>query len=303
VVLLTQDTPDSQGGNGNGNGNGNGIVVAFCSPPSLEIGSPWLMTDFSFGALLMADQASVIDDFTLTALAVQHVGDRALMGADGCAGVVVPLEVTPTSRVLGALVLVSQTPGLYHLDDALLAAPLTNMLALSLEHQRLSQEVKALAVVEERDRLAREVHDTLAQSLTNIIINLKSLQSYAARLIPTEVAMLAETEALAREGVEKAHHRVNQHANRAHEEGKPEAYPNLRAVLTRPINWELIRQQYNQVVKYAIALRLVTAQTEAILRRFTRNNLQHPTYQALAELGKAVKTIFLCRYLRLEALR
>jgi len=30
---------------------------------------------------------------------------------------------------------------------------------------------------------------------------------------------------------------------------------------------------------------------------------QHPTYQALAELGKAVKTIFLCQYLHSEALR
>jgi TnpA family transposase len=46
-----------------------------------------------------------------------------------------------------------------------------------------------------------------------------------------------------------------------------------------------------------------TAQTDDLLRRFTRNNLKHPTYQALAELGKARKTIFLCRYLRLEALR
>jgi TnpA family transposase len=57
------------------------------------------------------------------------------------------------------------------------------------------------------------------------------------------------------------------------------------------------------MIKYATALRLGTAETEAILRRFTRNNLKHPTYQALAELGKAEKTIFLCRYLRLEALR
>jgi TnpA family transposase len=95
------------------------------------------------------------------------------------------------------------------------------------------------------------------------------------------------------------------HAQRLYrpETGKPEAYPNLQLVLTRPINWELIRQQYDQTVKYATALRLGTAETEAILRRFTRNNLRHPTYQALAELGKAVKTVFLCRYLRSEALR
>jgi TnpA family transposase len=85
--------------------------------------------------------------------------------------------------------------------------------------------------------------------------------------------------------------------------GQRDAYPHLQPVLTRAINWELIRQQYDELVKYTTALRLGTAQTEAILRRFTRTGVQHPTYAALAELGKAVKTIFLCAYLRDEAVR
>ena len=46
------------------------------------------------------------------------------------------------------------------------------------------------------------------------------------------------------------------------------------------------------MIKYTTALRLGTAETEAILRRFTKKNVQHPTYKALAELGKAIKTIF-----------
>lgn len=47
-----------------------------------------------------------------------------------------------------------------------------------------------------------------------------------------------------------------------------------------------------------------TADPEDILRRFTaRNTPQHPTYKALAELGRAVKTIFLCRYLASEPVR
>ena len=87
------------------------------------------------------------------------------------------------------------------------------------------------------------------------------------------------------------------------EAGKPDAYPNLQPVLSRPIDWELIRRQYDEMVKYATALRLGTAEAEAILRRFTRENVQHPTYKALAELGKAVKTTFLCRYLHDQALR
>jgi TnpA family transposase len=83
--------------------------------------------------------------------------------------------------------------------------------------------------------------------------------------------------------------------------GMGEAWPGLVPVLTRAIDWALIRQQYDQMVKYATALRLGTAQADAILRRFTRSNVQHPTYRALSELGKAVKTIFLCRYLHSEA--
>lgn len=50
------------------------------------------------------------------------------------------------------------------------------------------------------------------------------------------------------------------------EPGMTDAYPNLQPVLTRPINWELIRQQYDQMMKYATALRLGTSETEAILK-------------------------------------
>jgi len=85
--------------------------------------------------------------------------------------------------------------------------------------------------------------------------------------------------------------------------GTPEAYPNLQPFLTRPINWELIEQQYDELVKYATAVRLGTADAESILRRFTRNNVQQPTYKAFAELGKALKTKFLSDYVRLESLR
>ena len=59
----------------------------------------------------------------------------------------------------------------------------------------------------------------------------------------------------------------------------------------------------DEMVKYAAAMQHGTADPESILRRFSRGDVMHPTYKALAELGRAVKTIFLCRYLRLESYR
>jgi TnpA family transposase len=87
------------------------------------------------------------------------------------------------------------------------------------------------------------------------------------------------------------------------EAGQAGDYSNLSCILTRPIDWELIERQYDEMVRYATAMAERTADPEAILRRFTRSNVQHPTYKALAELGKALKTTFLCRYLHSEALR
>ena len=57
------------------------------------------------------------------------------------------------------------------------------------------------------------------------------------------------------------------------------------------------------MVRFASALKVGTAEAESILRRFTRSNLQHPTYRALSELGRAVKTVFLCEYLASLELR
>ncbi|CAM5562044.1 transposase (plasmid) [Streptomyces viridifaciens] len=74
-------------------------------------------------------------------------------------------------------------------------------------------------------------------------------------------------------------------------------YERLADAMTRPIRWDVIENNYDQLIKYATAIRVGTASTEAILRRFTRT-ASHPVYQAMLEVGRAQKTVFVARYLR-----
>lgn len=69
------------------------------------------------------------------------------------------------------------------------------------------------------------------------------------------------------------------------------------------MSWDLIADQYDQIIRYTAAIRLGTADTEAILRRSTWANVQHPTDRALSELGKAIRRIFVCDYLTSLELR
>lgn len=95
----------------------------------------------------------------------------------------------------------------------------------------------------------------------------------------------------------------NIHKQKLYKVCREDKYSNLTDIMSKCINWNIIEKYYDQIIKYTVALKQGRSDAENIMRIFTRNNSKHPVYKALRELGRAVKTIFLCKYLGSESLR
>jgi PAS domain S-box-containing protein len=79
---------------------------------------------------------------------------------------VVPLVVN--SKVIGLLSFNHQKPNYYTQGHAQLAMMLANDVAVAIENARLYQQSQELAALQERQNLARELHDSVSQALYGI---------------------------------------------------------------------------------------------------------------------------------------
>ncbi|MDX9956560.1 MAG: PocR ligand-binding domain-containing protein [Anaerolineae bacterium] len=71
--------------------------------------------------------------------------------------------------VIGVLEVLDK-PGGFVKDDIRIVSLFANQAAINIEHARLNQQAGKLAVIEERQRLARELHDSVVQSLYSIAL-------------------------------------------------------------------------------------------------------------------------------------
>ncbi len=93
---------------------------------------------------------------------------------------VVPL-VWRGEAPLGALVLGSKAGQAFAQRQQVLLETLAGQAALLIQNARLMVQVEYQAVVDERARLAREIHDGLAQTLAFLKIQASQMQNYLAR--------------------------------------------------------------------------------------------------------------------------
>ncbi len=91
-------------------------------------------------------------------------------------------------RAIGLLTLAHSQPRYYRRQHANLVRALANQAAVALENARLYGQAQELAALQERQRLARELHDSVAQALYSIALGART----ARTLLDRDPSKLAE---------------------------------------------------------------------------------------------------------------
>lgn len=110
------------------------------------------------------------------ALQVLRAEQALACGVPGCAGACdllaaqfrashMAARLRVGERVIGALCVCSQREGAFSKDAASLLTKLANSVAIALENARLYEQAERLAMLEERHRIAAEMHDGAVQTL------------------------------------------------------------------------------------------------------------------------------------------
>lgn len=126
----------------------------------LRQGEPVIIDDVRASTPLAQDYREAVGDM----LKIFSSYLRALM--------VIPLKLK--DRVIGMLSLSSSEVGCYTPHHATLILAIANQAAIAIENARLYTQAQELAALQERQKLARELHDSVSQALYGIALGLHS---------------------------------------------------------------------------------------------------------------------------------
>ncbi len=141
-------------------------------PDDIRNAPPIRLDETTWGEVILTGQPCVIKDMTspeaspLEQQFAERFGYRSALH--------VPLR--NKDRVMGALSFGSRELDRYGDSDVAAAQEIADHIAVVVDHALLFARSRQLAVVEERARLARELHDALAQSLAGISISLEAAE-------------------------------------------------------------------------------------------------------------------------------
>lgn len=111
-------------------------------------------------------------------------------------------------EVIGMLRLRDSEPHLYNLEELELAQALAQQAALAVQLTRLAEQQQQAMVLEERNRIAREIHDTLAQGFTGITLQLEAAEDTLAIAPDKAQEHIVRARELARDSLTEARRSV-----------------------------------------------------------------------------------------------
>ena len=130
--------------------------------------------------------------------ALQQVGIDTLLS--------VPLQTS--RRMIGAINAYGKPGKRFGQRDIAIMTLFAQQGAVAIENARLHEQGRVLAVAEERNRMAREIHDTLAQGFTGIILQLQVAESLLNGEEPDARERLSRAQELARSSLREARRSV-----------------------------------------------------------------------------------------------
>ncbi len=107
-------------------------------------------------------------------------------------------------RFLGFITIRSRQTRHYPSEEVELAGVLAHQVALAIQLTQLAKQAQQSAVLEERNRLARDIHDTLAQVLTGVIVQLQAAENPYTTDPRDRQEHLAQAHLLAKQGLSEA---------------------------------------------------------------------------------------------------
>jgi signal transduction histidine kinase len=94
--------------------------------------------------------------------------------SDTCTPMRMAVPIKIGKNIFGVLDLINANVQPFGDVDLFTIWPLTDQVAIGIENARLHTELREMAVIEERNRIAREIHDTLAQGFAGISMMVES---------------------------------------------------------------------------------------------------------------------------------
>jgi signal transduction histidine kinase len=96
------------------------------------------------------------------------------------------IPLVQKGKIMGLLSLSTDQPNFYTLEHASLAQALANQAAVAMENAKLYAQAQEAAALEERARLARELHDSITQSLFSMTMHAEAAQIALEREVGRE---------------------------------------------------------------------------------------------------------------------